>query len=84
MSDIIHPQFANHPSIQLLEGTLAAARAGRISAIGIVSVSPLGQYSVAAAGSGEQVYVACDVLKANLIAQIADPRRMQMPTAGSA
>ena len=40
-------------------------------------ISPLGQYSVQAAGSGEQIYVGCDVLKTQLAMQLSNPTSLR-------
>lgn len=74
MSDIIRP---TNPIVVALENALAAARAGRVASMGIVMISPLGQYSVQAAGSGEQIYIGCDVLKTQLAMQIANPTSLR-------
>ena len=74
VSEIIRP---SNPIVQALENALSAARAGRIASVGIVMVSPLGQYSVQAAGSGESIYVGCDVLKAQIGAQVTNPQALR-------
>lgn len=74
MDQILRPE---NPVVQQLEDMLRAARAGRITSIGIVTVSPLGQYTVQASGSGEQVYLACDLLKTQLLASISRPQQLQ-------
>ncbi len=74
MSDIIRPAS---PIVQALESALTAARSGRVTSLGIVMISPLGQYSVQAAGSGEQIYVGCDVLKTQLAMQLSNPNSLR-------
>ena len=73
MSEIIRP---TSPIVQALENALNAARSGRVASLGIVMVSPLGQYSVQAAGSGEQVYVGCDVLKTQIAMHLSNPNSL--------
>ena len=68
---VVIPQ---HPSIPFLEGLLQAARQGRIEAMFVVTVSPLGEIQTPAVGTrAAELYVGLDMAKAKIMAALTQP-----------
>lgn len=58
----------SNPIVRALEDALAQARAGRLAAVGVVTVSSMGSINAAAGGTKlGDVYIGADILKGNLM-----------------
>lgn len=61
--------------IKVLEAALVEARAGRMMAVGVISVAKAGQVGCAAAGGGQlEIIAGTEVLKQNLLAGMTGRR----------
>ena len=77
MSEILRPDLpnTNREAEKIVERMLHDIRQGKITSVGVVAVSPLGQISSSASGmQGEMVYMGLDMLRTNLLSAVMGRR----------
>ena len=80
MSDnIIRPEMpnCNREAVKMLENLLVEFKAGRMTSLGVVTISALGQQGFGASGlQGESVYIGLDILKQQLLMAMSKPQNI--------
>lgn len=82
MVEILRPPTISGEIIQILENALADARAGKVVAIGIVTVNAMGNSQFTAHGPMPNLYVGLDALKATMLSSFMTGRSGVVRAAG--
>lgn len=82
MVEILRPSTVNDEIVRLLHNALAEAQAGKVVAIGIVTVNAMGNSQFTARGPMPNLYVGLDALKATMLSSFMTGRSGVVRAAG--